>query len=215
MSKRNLSVLAILVASVTTACRDSVAPPKAATIEVNSGADQQGFTGEFVTENPEVLVRDGNGQPVAEVTVKFAVTAAADRLQIPRLSRARREEQLPERGRSGLQLAQILWSEVSMKLDRCRSMRRGCLYRPGRFSSPQLTGSPYRLPTRRLPTVWSAERLRSPSPNLTASCYGSAPPMGRCIKERPREGSSLSGRRACHFTPTVFRGSTAPSMGIL
>jgi hypothetical protein len=51
--------------------------PKAATIEVNSLADQLGFTGAFATENPEVLVRDADGQPVAGVTVKFAVTAGS------------------------------------------------------------------------------------------------------------------------------------------
>src|SRR5260221_9055215 len=57
------------------ACTETTALPKAATIEVNSVADQKGFTGAFVSENPEVLVRDADGQPVAGVTVKFAVTA--------------------------------------------------------------------------------------------------------------------------------------------
>jgi hypothetical protein len=57
------------------ACTETTALPKAATIEINSVADQPGFTGAFVAENPEVLVRDAGGQPVAGVTVKFAVTA--------------------------------------------------------------------------------------------------------------------------------------------
>jgi len=75
MSKRKMAALASMVALATSACSDSVAPPKASTIEVNSVVDQQGFTGTFASENPEVLVRDGNGQPIQGVTVKFAVTA--------------------------------------------------------------------------------------------------------------------------------------------
>lgn len=75
MSKRKLSVLAIMAASVAIACSDSVAPPKASTIEINSASDQQGFAGDFAAENPEVLALDANGQPVQGVTVKFAVTA--------------------------------------------------------------------------------------------------------------------------------------------
>jgi hypothetical protein len=75
MSKRDVSVLAVMLASMTIGCSDSVAPPKASTIEVNSVTDQQGFTGDFVSENPEVLVRDANGQPLPGVTVKFLVTA--------------------------------------------------------------------------------------------------------------------------------------------
>ncbi|MFN2603340.1 MAG: Ig-like domain-containing protein [Gemmatimonadaceae bacterium] len=74
MSKRKLSILAVIVASLTIACSDSVAPPSAATIVINSVADQEGFAGEFVFENPEILVLDASGQPVQGVTVKFAVT---------------------------------------------------------------------------------------------------------------------------------------------
>jgi hypothetical protein len=75
MSNRKLSAFAIIVASLTIACSDSVASPRAATLVANSVADQKGFAGEFVSENPEVLVLDTNGQPLAGVTVKFAVTA--------------------------------------------------------------------------------------------------------------------------------------------
>jgi len=75
MSKRNVSVLAVIVASLTIACSDSVAPPRAATIVINSVADQRGFAGDFAPENPEILVLDATGQPVQGVTVKFAVIA--------------------------------------------------------------------------------------------------------------------------------------------
>jgi hypothetical protein len=67
------SVFALLFGGI--ACTETTALPKAATIDVNSVADQTGFLGAFVAENPEVLVRDAGGQPVAGVTVKFSVTA--------------------------------------------------------------------------------------------------------------------------------------------
>src|SRR5258708_30972709 len=67
------SAFALLFGGV--ACTETTALPKAATIVVNSVADQQGFAGDFAPENPEVLVLDANGQPIAGTTVKFAVTA--------------------------------------------------------------------------------------------------------------------------------------------
>jgi hypothetical protein len=78
MSKRNVAVLTIMMASVTIACSDSIAPPKAASLEANSEVDQQafaGFPGAFAGEDPEVLVRDDNGRPVAGIPVRFTVTA--------------------------------------------------------------------------------------------------------------------------------------------
>jgi hypothetical protein len=78
MSKRRISALGIMVASATFACSDSVAPPKAASIEANSRVDQgayAGFPGAFAGEDPEVLVRDANGNPIPGIPVKFTVTA--------------------------------------------------------------------------------------------------------------------------------------------
>jgi hypothetical protein len=77
MSKRTISALALTVALVALACSDSVAPPKAATIEANSMVDQgafAGFPGAFAGEDPEVLVRDAGGNPLAGIPVKFTVT---------------------------------------------------------------------------------------------------------------------------------------------
>lgn len=65
----------IMIMSMVLACNDSVAPPRAATITINSVADQDGFVGDFAPENPEILVLDSNGQPLAGVVVDFAVTA--------------------------------------------------------------------------------------------------------------------------------------------
>ena len=75
MSKRSISAMALIVALETLGCSDSVAPPKAATIEVNSFANLVAFAGSSVGDNPEVLVRDGNGQPISGIQVKFMVTA--------------------------------------------------------------------------------------------------------------------------------------------
>jgi hypothetical protein len=66
------AVLAVLFGGA--ACTETTALPKPATIEVNSVADQSGFLGSLVAENPEVLLRDANGEPLAGVTVKFLVT---------------------------------------------------------------------------------------------------------------------------------------------
>lgn len=75
MGRIQMSASAFVLLFGGVACTETTALPKAATIEVNSVADQTGFTGAFVAENPEILVRDAGGQPVAGVTVKFAVTA--------------------------------------------------------------------------------------------------------------------------------------------
>jgi hypothetical protein len=79
-SSTSLAVRLGALIFLSTGCADETHPSgptslPATTIEVNSVADQQGFTGDFVSENPEVLVRDGNGQPLPGITVKFAVTA--------------------------------------------------------------------------------------------------------------------------------------------
>lgn len=75
MSRGPCSISAIMIMSTMLACSDSVAPPRAASITINSVADQEGFVGDFAPENPEILVLDSNGQPLAGVVVKFAVTA--------------------------------------------------------------------------------------------------------------------------------------------
>lgn len=78
MSKRNVSVLAIMIASVAIACSDSIAPPKAMSVEANSMVDQEtfpGFPGAFAGIDPEVLVRDESGKPLPGIPVKFTVTA--------------------------------------------------------------------------------------------------------------------------------------------
>jgi hypothetical protein len=78
MSKRNVAVLAIMVASVAIACSESFAPPKPASIEANSMVDQEsfaGFPGAFAGDDPEVLVRDAHGIPLAGIPVRFTVTA--------------------------------------------------------------------------------------------------------------------------------------------
>jgi len=68
-------VSAIAIAVVSVACSDSIAPPSAKTIELNSIANQRAFAGLAVDRDPEVLVRDANGSPIAGVPVKFSVTA--------------------------------------------------------------------------------------------------------------------------------------------
>ena len=57
------------------ACSDSIAPPKAATIEANSAVGEFAFLGVPVAVNPEVLVLDENRSPLAGVNVRFTVTA--------------------------------------------------------------------------------------------------------------------------------------------
>lgn len=71
---RLVSIPAI-VAAMTLACSDSVAPVKAATIDVSSIADQKAFAGTTVDSDPEVLVRDGSSSPLAGIRVKFTVVA--------------------------------------------------------------------------------------------------------------------------------------------
>jgi hypothetical protein len=72
--RRRLSQLAVILPFLMAACSDSVAPPKPATIEANSAVDEEAFAGASVAVDPEVLVRDENGAPIAGVTVTFAVT---------------------------------------------------------------------------------------------------------------------------------------------
>jgi len=75
MRRTQMSAFVLAVMFGVSACSETTALPKPATIELNSVADQAGFTGAFVPENPEVLVRDADGQPLAGITVKFAVTS--------------------------------------------------------------------------------------------------------------------------------------------
>ena len=62
---RRLSPLAVIFTFLVAACSDSVAPPKAATIEAYSPGDEEAFAGAYVPFDPQVLVRDENGAPVA------------------------------------------------------------------------------------------------------------------------------------------------------
>ena len=72
--RRNFFQLAVIFTFLAAACRDSTAPPTAATIEARSGLVGVAFPGAPVAADPEVLVRDQNGEPIAGVTVTFAVT---------------------------------------------------------------------------------------------------------------------------------------------
>ena len=72
---RRLSPLAVIFTFLVGACSDSIAPPKAATIEASSPVDEEAFAGAYVPFEPQVLVRDENGAPVAGVTVTFVVTS--------------------------------------------------------------------------------------------------------------------------------------------
>ena len=72
--RRRLSQSAVILPFLIAACSDSIAPPKAATIEASSSLDEAAFAGLYVATNPEVLVRDENGSPMAGVRVTFAVT---------------------------------------------------------------------------------------------------------------------------------------------
>ena len=71
---RRLSPLAVIVPFLMAACSDSIAPPKAATIEANTAINDEAFAGGYLAVDPEVLVRDQNGAPVGGVKVTFVVT---------------------------------------------------------------------------------------------------------------------------------------------
>ena len=75
IARRRVFQLTVILPFLVAACdSDSIAPPKAATIEANSPVDQEAFARVPVAVNPEVLVRDENGTPIAGVKVAFAVT---------------------------------------------------------------------------------------------------------------------------------------------
>lgn len=82
MAKRIFPVTVIVIATMMIACSDSVvAPPKATTIEVYSFSDQQAFAGMATPADPEILVRDEAGSPIAGIPVRFTVTAGGGSVQ--------------------------------------------------------------------------------------------------------------------------------------
>lgn len=89
MATRNHSLLLVWTTAALTACGQGSSnptpppPPPAppASIAISSGNQQQAAPGEAVGVAPAVVVRDAAQQPVAGVTVQFAVTAGGGTIQ--------------------------------------------------------------------------------------------------------------------------------------